>query len=350
MRNILKPVKKKKVSKKRKTILGRTYSRAIVVFLAVAVAGTYMAAMSFAAAIYSANQWNTNLDKTIHADNTQSVRLPDGRTLWAFGDTIAINGEPTVGLYGYPHDAFVTQAPRSQTFTAVSGKYGYGWQQVPNWSDNSYFWMSSPVVDKGVLYILGQRIQGASSFKVVGSYVAVFNASTLAFQKIVPISNGATGQTVWGGIAKNSRGGWWVTGTHGVSCYIVNCKVGDIAYVPFGGLADSSEWQVYNNVIPASNNLGTTLGIVRTSTGWDIFTKTGDAYGGSTIERLSANWARGNWKVTGSWPISGPQGTVTYGVAVHPEQAAPSGDVLVSYNTNDFKTTCWPLFEYLPKQ
>lgn len=321
--------------------------RSIILTAAVAVLAAGMqCTQAIAATVYTTDQWNTALDSVINADDTQSVALPDGRILWVFGDTISVNGVSTVSGYGYPHDAFVTQAPGTLNFTAQPGQYGYGWQQVPNWSDGTYFWMSTPVVDKGVLYVLGSRISGAANFSVVGQYVAVFNASTLAFQRFVQLPGGTTG---WGGIAKTSTG-WWVSGSHPVPCsYATDCKVGDFAYVPFGGLASPSKWQIHDNIIPATANIGSTLGLVKTTSGWDLFTKTGDAYGGTTIQRMQATSVTGNWTINGTWDAPAPSGAVSYGVAVHPEQSAPDGQILVSYNVNDFSSTCMPLFEYLPE-
>lgn len=307
------------------------------------------AAPAMAATVYPASSWDTALADVIHADVTQSVTLPDGGVLWVFGDTTSVNGVSTVGPYGYPHDAFVRQTAGTLSFQAVAGSYGYGWQQVPNWSDGTYFWMSTPVVDSGVLYVLGQRIQGVNPFTVVGSYVAVFNASTLAFQRVVALPGGATGKTVWGGIARTT-GGWWVTGTHGVTCSdATDCSVGDLAFVPTGDLATASAWTVHNNVVPATTNVGTVLALTKTGTGWDIFTKLGDAYGGTQIERLAATSVTGTWTVTGTWSAPSPAGTVTYGVAVHPEQAAGSGQTLVSYNVNGDTADYHALFEYLPR-
>jgi hypothetical protein len=302
-----------------------------------------------AATAFTTSQWDAALAKVINADVAQSVTLPNGKTLWVFGDTTQVNGTSTVGAYGYPHDAFVTQQANSLNFTPVAGKYGYGWQQVPNWSDGTYFWMGAPVVDNGTLYVFGQRISGASNFSVVGSYVALFNASTLAFQKIVSVPGGSDGTTGWGGIGKDSAG-WWLQGSHNVPCsYATDCKVGDAAWVPFGHLADPTAWQLHYNNVPATLNAGTTIGLYATSTGWDTFTKTGDAYGGTTIERLHASCMTCDWSQTGSWDAPSPSGTVTYGVAVHPEQAAPAGQLLVSYNVNGVSSAYHPLFEYLPK-
>ncbi|HSX09780.1 MAG TPA: hypothetical protein VLF93_06520 [Candidatus Saccharimonadales bacterium] len=324
----------------------------IALIASVVISATSSRVTSFASTqktAFTTDQWNAALGQVIHSDVTQSVTLPSGKILWIFGDTVQVNGTSTSGAYGYPHDAFVTQLPNSLSFTAVTGNYGYGWQQVPNWSDGTYFWFVTPIVDNGVLYVLGQRIQGVNPFTVVGDYVAVFNAKTLAFQKIVQVPGGSTGITTWGGAAKTSTG-WWITGSHNVSCSnATDCKVGDMAFVPFGKIATSTSWKVYNNVIPATTNIGTTLGLLQNGFTWDIFTKVGDAYGGTQIERLTASSPTGTWTVNGTWDAPSPSGTVTYGVAVHPEQTSPSGQVLVSYDVNGNDPDTHPLFEYLPK-
>ena len=325
----------------------------IVALIAAAVISTVSTqTRSFASIrnpVYTTDQWDSALGSVIHADVAESVTLPTGSILWIFGDTTQINGKSTVGGYGYPHDAFVEQVPKTLTFTAVPGTYGYGWQQVPNWSDGTYFWMSTPIVDNGNLYILGERIQGVNPFKVVGNYVAIFNATTLTFQQVVQIPAGSTNTTLWGGVAKTSSG-WWITGTHGVSCsYATDCKVGDLAFVPFGKLATPAAWTIYDNIIPATDNVGTALALLQNGSTWDIFTKVGDAYGGVQIEKLTASTPTGPWTINGTWNAPSPQGTVTYGVGVHPEQKNPYGQVLVSYDVNGIDTDYHPLFEYLPR-
>lgn len=306
--------------------------------------------------LYSTTDWAKAVGAVIHADNTQSVTLPNGNILWVFDDTTQVNGKSTVGAFGYPHDVFVSQTPGTLNFTALAGPYGYGWQQIPNWSDGTYFWPSNLAVDNGTLYIFGSRVQNTSTggFAVVGQYVAEFNPTTLAYQNIVQVPAGATGQTVWGGMTTVSTGaynGWMVTGSHGVTCsFATNCKVGDFAYIPFGAIGNPSAWTVYDNVIPATDNLGTTLGIVPTSTGWTLFTKRGDAYGGSSIESLTSSTITngGSWTLTGTtWSIPVPSGAVSYGAAVHVEQSAPSGQILVSYNVNGSDNSAYPAPQFL---
>jgi hypothetical protein len=300
-----------------------------------------------ARAVEPISSWDTNLSSVIHSDVTQSVVLPSGDTLWVFGDTTSVNGISTVSGYGYPHNAFVVQSGTSQTFTAKAGPYGYGWMQVPNWSDGSYFWMATPIVDGNFLYVLGQRVTGGANFTIVGSYVAVFNVTTLAYQRIVPIPDGPSG-TVWGGVAKTSKG-WWITGTHAVPCSgAVNCKAGDMAFVPFGSLAVIDDWTTYYGVVSSTTDIGTTLAMYCAHGKWNIYTKRGDAYGTNQIEHLTADNPLAVWSVDATLAAPYPAGTVTYGVAVHPEQSAPAGQILVSYNVNGVDSEYYARFLYLP--
>ena len=180
-------------------------------FATLAIVTSMTVAPAFAASsTFSTSKWDSALGRVVHADVTQSVALPSGRILWVFGDTTEVNGRSTVHGFGYPHGSFVTQARGTLAFKAVPGKYGFGWQQVPNWSDGTFFWMSTPIVDRGVLYVLGERIKAErSSFSVVGQYVAEFNVKTLAYKRIIAVPKGKTGKTTWGGVAKGTHG-WWL--------------------------------------------------------------------------------------------------------------------------------------------
>jgi hypothetical protein len=329
---------------------GRVLGVILLVAAAVCVVGAIGASESLAGGSnYTPAQWDSALGAVIHADNSQSVKLPSGKTLWVFGDTIQVNGRSTVTSHGYPHDAFVTQDADSLQFTPVKGQYGYGWQQVPNWPDGSYFWMSTPMVQGNNLYILGSRVKGVNPYQVIGQYVARFNVHTLALMTLTPVPDGGNSLTVWGG-AVDTSDGWWISGTQPVACrYSTDCRSGDLAWVPHGDLATPSDWQVHTDVIPSSDNLGTALALYKTSGDWFIYTKTGDSYGGTTIERLSASSPTGTWQINGSWAAPGPSGTYTYAVSVHPEQRAPHGQVLVSYNVQGVAADDHPLFVYLPR-
>ncbi|MGH3176829.1 MAG: hypothetical protein ACRDPF_23560, partial [Streptosporangiaceae bacterium] len=99
------------------------------------------------------------------SDLAASARLPDGAQVYLFGDTVAVNGQvicgPSACPYGYPHDSIAIQRPGTATFamqSCAAAGCPYGWQQVPDWPDGSYFWMAVPAVEGTSLYVTGERI------------------------------------------------------------------------------------------------------------------------------------------------------------------------------------------------
>jgi hypothetical protein len=316
----------------RQTLLTRLLLLATVL-LTVASAQTASASPALpAATVYPASEWQSTIDTLIHADVVKSAVLPGGDIVWAFGDTLQAHGQDTHYGSGYPHDALVLQQPGSLDFTIASGPYGYGIQQVPDWSDGSYFWMNTPIVDGSTLYVIGERIMHNVQFQYLGEYMAEFDANTLSYEGVVRIPAGSTDRTQWGGVARGVHG-WWISGAHEVPCQRYDdCFEGDIAWVPFGGLADAGDWTVNEDVVPSYLDLGSTIAIARLGpAAFDLFTKRGDAYGGDVVERLVSDSISGPWILSGTWPISSPARSETYSVAVHPEQASPSGQVLVSF-------------------
>jgi hypothetical protein len=310
-----------------------------------------------AAAPPSAAALDAGIAQAISADVAASVVLPSGSysgdVLWVFGDTTKVNGVSTTGAFGYPHDAFAVQSPNTTTWTVLPGHYGtsYGggpWQQVPNWSDGTFFWAGGVVVDGSTVYVLGNRIsQSGSSITVGDPYAAEFSLATLAYQGIVQLP-GPAGEE-WSGSARASLG-WWVAGTRPVSCTgATDCKVGDMAWIPFGNVGTASKWQLHDGVFPATLNAGTTIAVDNTGSGWVAYTKLGDEYGTNSIGRLSATAPAGSWSLTGSYPAPSvlQANELTYDAQVHPEQPAGTGQVLVSVAEND-SGAYDPQFTYLP--
>ena len=126
-----------------------------------------------------------------------SVRLPDGGQVYVFGDTVAVNGQVICGPshcpYGYPHDSIAIQRPGTATFrmqSCAAAACPYGWQQVPDWPDGSYFWMAAPAVEGNSLYVIGERIS-RSAGAVEGEYTARFTVGAgdaLTYQGITALT------------------------------------------------------------------------------------------------------------------------------------------------------------------
>lgn len=307
--------------------------------------------------VFTPASWSSTLSHTVNADVAQSATLPDGRVVWVFGDTTQIDGRSvTSPKTGYPHDSLLVQSQNGLEFQVVPGAYEDGVQQVPNLSSNTYFWMSTPVVEKNTLYIFGETVQNVSPFDVTGTAIAEFNATTLRYEGLV--TGGSDRSTLWSGVIPTANG-WWLVGTHRIACTYVHfpnnvelptkCNVGDTAYVPYGQLGNPSAWQIHENVIPSSNDLDSSIAVIKNGSGWDIFSKRGGEYGGNAIERLygTSLSSSTSWQLTGLWKTANPAGTVTYGVAVHPEQTVDPNYVLVSYDVNS--TTQFTNSNYFPR-
>jgi hypothetical protein len=280
----------------------------------------------------------------IRADGGASARLPDGRVLWVFGDTLQAGSQPIClpgnCPFGYPHDTLAVQsAPGAQDLTPLhsgqdgyaAGQFGYsGYQYLPNGSDGSWLWAGALIAGASHVYVICGRIAATASgsFTVVGLAVVEFSPA-LAYEGIVntPAQTGALGVEVWSSAVRLAGGGYWLGGSDGASV-----KQGDVAFVPPGDLMVPSKWQIHAGVIPQADQPGTAVALRRTSTGtWQAFTKRGDAYGSNSVEELRAKAITGPWTVAKTWPAPVGAGDVSYAVSLHPEQPAPAGQVLLSY-------------------
>jgi hypothetical protein len=299
----------------------------------------------------------------VRSDLGASVRLPDGGQVYLFGDTVAVNGQvicsPSRCPHGYPHDSIAIQRPGTATFgmqSCAAAGCPYGWQQVPDWPDGSYFWMAAPAVEGDSLYVIGERISQPAG-AVEGEFT-VGAGDALTYQGITALT-GAADDSQWGSATADPDGrGWWLTGTRntgGAGC-VADCKTMDTAYVPFTALTDPLAWHVQPGVLPSGGgyDLGTVVSMSHvTGRGWVAYTKRDDITG-SVLERLNAWHVTGPWHVaTQRWPATPAPGCGwTYSAQVHPASPAPAGQMLVSWASNhdDPGTTCdmQPQFTDLP--
>jgi len=303
----------------------------------------------------------------VRSDLAASARLPDGGQVYVFGDTVAVNGRvicgPAACPDGYPHDSIAVQRPGTATFamqSCAAAGCPYGWQQVPDWPDGSYFWMAAPAVDGTSLYVTGERISRTAG-AAEGEYTARFTVGagdTLTYQGITALT-GPAGESQWGSAAADPGGrGWWLTGTRntgGTGC-VADCKTMDTAFVPFAGLADPSAWHVRLGVLPSGEgyDVGTVVSMSYvTGRGWVAFTKRDDITH-SVLERLNAWHVAGPWHVAAQrWPARPAPGCAwTYSAQTHPASPAPAGTMLVSWASGHDApgTTCdmRPQFTDLP--
>jgi hypothetical protein len=298
-----------------------------------------------AAADRTPSSWDIAVARTVHADVAASAALPGGRVLWAFGDTTQIDGTSTVSKDGYPHDSFVLQT--GNVLRPLPGRYGFGWQQVPNWPDGDYFWANALLLQDNTLYVFGEKERTVSkkrnSFATVASAIATFNATTLRYEGVTVLPTARS----WGEpVQATYRGaeGYWLIGTRAVKCSDASgCKVGDTAFIPAGDELRYRDWKITDRTIPRKDDIGTTVSLLRYRHGYVAFTKRGDVYG-KDIETLTASTPTGPWTIGKPYRAPSPRGTQTYNVQVHPEQSAPAGRILLTYSVNGVEADYHPLF------
>lgn len=259
--------------------------------------------------------------QVIYSDTGSSVQLSGGRTLWAAGDTLQVNHKATCCAYGYPHNVLYEEMAGSAKFTPLAGKFGYGWQAVPNWParcktcGQTFFWPGGFLATATTVYLYGAEV--AAPGTVVGDAVAWFDARTLAFEGRVRLHSAQ----MWSN-AVPARGGWWMFGTTGAIQ-----KTAAVAWVPSGDQLTPRKWTVTHGAMTGAD-IGTTLAVIHWRGFWYCLTKRGDAYWGNQVEELRASSPRGPWSLTGHyWPALSPAQTYTYSVQIHPAD----GWLLLSY-------------------
>ena len=289
----------------------------------------------------SASQLESAYSYVESADVASSVLMPDGTVIWLVGDGKTINGQPVLD----PHNGFIKQSnPGSPLFTPLLSVAGNGWpagqyQQVPNWPDGTVFWMAAGIVDGGLLHVFGSRIDlstGGFAAGVPDYYDATFSLPSLSYQGIAAIPAGVSD------VAQGTNG-YWLIGTDQATPpgYSNNYKVHAI-WAGTGKVGDYATWNVYDDVIPDTFNLGGIVSLWRNSAGtWTAWTKTDDIMGSTIAELTAPHLVVGPWTLKQTWPVPytwqpGDQGqAISYGVRVHPEQGTSGGTITVTVIEND---------------
>jgi hypothetical protein len=136
-------------------------------------------------------------------DQAATVALPDGRTLWLFGDTVQgrrLPGGARSTDSRFVHNSLLVQD--KGCLTAVPA----GAEVIPSRGDGQWYWPQSAVVTGRRLVVLCARVErtgpGAFDFRTTGVDAAVFSLSsgTPRFERVVdtPSSVAAEGADQYG--------------------------------------------------------------------------------------------------------------------------------------------------------
>jgi len=177
-------------------------------------------------------------------DITSTVRLPDGRNFFVFGDTgyYSLNHDGSAGpLQGFGNNSAWVQSGNCFTLLDRAGPGRRSWV-LPLQQDHSVYWPGASVVVGPRLYVFEQRILPDSTFGTsLGAAVAVFDLPSLKLARIMPIP--WTANRVFGGGAVYDGGYIYTYASQKLTCAF--CFAADmyVARVPESQITEPGAWR-----------------------------------------------------------------------------------------------------------
>ncbi|MDB5036436.1 MAG: hypothetical protein JWQ98_3677 [Chlorobi bacterium] len=161
-------------------------------------------------------------------DATISIPLPDGRTVWLFGDsylTAVRSSDRTLAcLFDVRNAVVIQQGSRFTTIndTSAKGVERTYFKDVP-FDNTAVYWPDHGVVQGDTLFVVLDRIMNDASLKFLGNYLAAIHLSEMRLVSIVPLPD-FNGIGFGKGLVTDSLSGY---------CYIYGNKVNWIVFEPY---------------------------------------------------------------------------------------------------------------------
>jgi hypothetical protein len=292
-------------------------------------------------------------------DGAASLVLPDGRTLWVFGDTII--GRPADSGPGYApgarmvRNSFVLQD--GGLLRPVNGPGGG--EVLPNRPSGAFSWPTAGIVDGGALVLFSSRMYGTGTgsfdFAQVGTDVAIVDVPRGGDPVVrtvmeVSASNGMTSPS-WGQSLVRAGGWIYMYGTRtdprpyrfGKELYVARSRPGQ--------LADKSSWQYHDGhhfgsradqarpLIGADGGVSTTLSVLVSPSGRATVVSKRDEFLGTDVRAWTAPTPAGPFRLAPKRLFAAPSGQtageLVYLAEAHPQFQLPGGRTLVSVSRNN---------------
>lgn len=302
--------------------------------------------------------------KWYHGDYGQSVKLPNGKLMWVFGDTFIATAGATRSNLLINNTALLTE---KGCITALTGPVvneketswikPTGTNDIPNQED--YYWPSTPFMDGSTLRMfLLHMYNDANGFHVIGVDLATLNTSGAQpkVSSVIKTSASAAGDTtpLWGAATVASGGYNYIFGSLNKHELWVFGKYYYLARVPVGQTTNSASWRYWNGsawvkdataatpIINGSVGLATNVNVYKKSNGeFVIINKKYDPFGTDLVALKTRT-------ITGPWteltppliaPIPLPTPSIsprdhTYLGIGHPWVPLASGKLLVNWSLN----------------
>ena len=298
--------------------------------------------------------------KWYHGDYGGSVLLPNGKTLWVFGDTIIGNADAQKGNAATHNSAIlVDKGCASILKGTLPDGTDTAWVNPPASMDvpdkDDYYWLNTPFMDGSTLRtFLGHLYNDADGFHPIGADLATYTIENGVpkLSSIVETPGSASYglSPVWGGGVVSADGYNYIFGSMGKGEPFVFGHYYYVARVPIGSTDSKSAWEFWNGsawvtnqadaapIINGVAGLAAGITVYKNAAGeFVIISKKADSFGTDLVA----------WKattITGPWtevtppliaPIPVPNYTTqdyTYLGLGHPEVILPSGKMLVSWS------------------
>ncbi len=182
----------------------------------------------------------------LSADTAVPVALPDGRTVWLFGDTY-IGGLTSIGSID-PSGPFMRNSLVMQSgacLTALTGgRPGARTSLIPAPAAGEWYWPASGVVENGMLRVFLWHVQGTGpgewDFTIIDMRVATFSLPLLQFEGVRPLPFPTSYTQPYGATAL-------VPGDGYVYLYGAKQRNVFVARAPLGQVMTPGAWQFWGD-------------------------------------------------------------------------------------------------------
>ncbi len=181
------------------------------------------------------------------ADGAIPATLPDGRTVWMFGDTFVGKVDPGGAIETADpliHNSFVVQT--GACFAPLMGGAPLARRElIPNPTANEWYWPAAAVVDPttNTLHVFAWRMQAAPAplfFTEAGFDVATFALPSLQLQSVQPLPFAFNAAVPYGSTALLDHGDVYLYGSNNTeNVYVARAPLSQILTTP-------SQWQFWN--------------------------------------------------------------------------------------------------------
>ncbi len=290
-------------------------------------------------------------------DQAASLPLPDGRTLWVFGDTV-LGRQARSGGYA-PGTKMVSNSFLLQDrgcLRAVNGPRRTA--VIPNARNGDKYWPLAAAVDAGRLVVTAARVRptghGPFDFTGVGTEAAVFTLPRLGvprFERMARLPSTGQPETrpQYGHAIVVDKGYTYVYASRKVMSRLVFGKAVSVARVPVGHLLDLPAWRYWDgqhwragtaaaaSVVSASpEGWSTSFSVLRRPNGTFQYVTKGNDFLGKAVLSGTSRTPQGAFGrvVVASYPSFTRPGELLYNPLAHPEQRLRDGRLLVSISRN----------------